>query len=101
MTHGVVERYRALAAAGEIERDPGQENAVASLAALEARLASERLARRSTSLGRLFRKRDKCPRIKGVYLFGGVGRGKTMLMDLFFASVPADEKRRVHFHEFM
>ncbi|MDC1111911.1 cell division protein ZapE, partial [Alphaproteobacteria bacterium] len=39
--------------------------------------------------------------IKGIYLFGGVGRGKSMLMDLFFQNVDIKEKRRLHFHDFM
>ena len=51
--------------------------------------------------GFLARLRDKAEPLKGLYLFGEVGRGKTMLMDLFFANVPIKAKRRVHFHEFM
>ena len=41
------------------------------------------------------------PAIKGLYLYGDVGRGKTMLMDLFFEASPVARKRRAHFHEFM
>jgi cell division protein ZapE len=96
------ERYRALISAGEIERDPGQESVVARFAALEARLAQHRLARKSSSLGWLFG--GGAPdrgAIKGLYVHGDVGRGKTMLMDLFFAAAAVERKRRVHFHEFM
>ena len=39
--------------------------------------------------------------IKGLYLYGGVGRGKSMMMDLFFYQVQIKEKRRLHFHDFM
>ena len=75
---------------------------VAALAQLEKRLAEHRLARKSSSLGWLFGARAKRPTpIKGLYLFGDVGRGKTMLMDLFFEASPVVRKRRVHFHEFM
>src|SRR5690606_38877929 len=50
---------------------------------------------------RLFGFREKPRPVRGLYLHGEVGRGKTMLMDLFFAAVPIKEKRRLHFHEFM
>jgi len=102
MTGTIGERYRALLATGEIERDPGQEGAVVTLAALEARLARHRLAHKSSSLGWLFGRGspDRGP-IKGLYLHGEVGRGKTMLMDLFFAAAAIGRKRRAHFHEFM
>src|SRR5262249_742219 len=96
------ERYRALISAGEIERDPGQESVIRRRAGLEARLAQVRLARKSSSLGWLFgRGAPERGPIKGVYIHGDVGRGKTMLMDLFFAAAAVERKRRVHFHEFM
>ena len=98
----VRERYRALVAAGEIERDPGQESVVEKLAALEARFAPRSLAQKSSVLGWLFgRAAHNGGPVKGLYLYGAVGRGKTMLMDLFFASPAIESKRRAHFHEFM
>jgi cell division protein ZapE len=102
MSASVSVQYAARVAAGKIERDDAQEAVAAKLALLERRLAEHRLARKSSSLGWLFgaRTRDADP-IKGLYIFGEVGRGKTMLMDLFFAASPVVRKRRVHFHEFM
>src|SRR5215470_16843587 len=95
-------RYASLVAAGEIERDPSQEAVVAKMARLNDRLAIHRLARKSSSLGWLFGKRETAePDLKGLYIWGEVGRGKTMLMDLFFATCPVKRKRRVHFHAFM
>ena len=93
-------RYAALVAAGKIERDPAQEDIVAKLTDLEERLAAHRLARRSRPVGWLFG-RDQPEPVRGLYVFGDVGRGKTMLMDLFFEASPIMRKRRVHFHEFM
>ena len=93
-------RYAVLVAAGEIEHDAAQQQVVASLDRLQARLAEHALARKSSALGWLFGRRETEP-IKGLYLFGDVGRGKTMLMDLFFAASPVARKRRAHFHEFM
>jgi cell division protein ZapE len=98
----VSERYAALVAEGEVERDPAQELIAAKLSRLEKRLEHHRLARKSSALGWLFGKSDKQDGpIKGLYVHGEVGRGKTMLMDLFFASSTVRRKRRAHFHEFM
>ncbi len=95
-------RYAALIAAGKIEADPGQAMLAAQLTALAHRLDQRRLARKSSSLGWLFGKREQAgPPLKGLYVCGEVGRGKTMLMDLFFATSVVKRKRRVHFHEFM
>jgi cell division protein ZapE len=95
-------RYQALVAAGEIEHDQAQAQALELFAGLESRLREHRLARKSSSLGWLFGTREsKREPIKGLYVFGEVGRGKTMLMDLFFEASPIRRKRRVHFHEFM
>ena len=95
-------RYAALIAAGEIEADSGQAMLAAQMSALAHRLDQRRMARKSSSLGWLFAKRQQAsPPLKGLYVYGEVGRGKTMLMDLFFATSVVKRKRRVHFHEFM
>jgi cell division protein ZapE len=94
--------YDARAAAGDIEPDPAQRAAVLRLDALNARLATYRMARKSSSLGWLFGNRERAASpLKGLYIYGEVGRGKTMLMDMFFQACPVARKRRVHFHEFM
>ena len=100
MSSNIKAQYAARVAAGQIERDPAQESVFAMLADLDGRLREHRLARKSSSLGWLFGQRERNP-VKGLYIFGAVGRGKTMLMDWFFAASPVTRKRRVHFHEFM
>lgn len=94
------ERYTARVAAGEIESDEEQVRVVARLAQLEAALANFHRPAKAGALGWLMARRTSEPP-RGVYLWGDVGRGKTMLMDLFFAVAPVKRKRRAHFHEFM
>ena len=101
MSGSVSARYAALAAAGEIERDPAQQAVLGKFTHLESQLATHRLARKSSSLGWLFGRQEAKEAIKGLYLHGDVGRGKTMLMDFFFEASPVMRKRRAHFHEFM
>jgi hypothetical protein len=86
MSASVSAQYAARIAAGKIERNSAQQAIVDRLAQLEKELAEQRLAGESSSLGWLFGSREKRP-IKGLYIFGEVGRGKTMLMDLFFAAL--------------
>ncbi len=102
MATSITARYAAGVTGGTVERDAAQLAVVERLAQLEARLIEHRLARKSSSLGWMFGSRAKQQsRIKGLYIHGDVGRGKTMLMDLFFESSPVARKRRAHFHEFM
>lgn len=86
---GPLARYEALVAAGALAPDPAQGAAMARLDALSAALSRK---------PRLF---ERTAPPKGIYLWGGVGRGKSLLMDVFFNNTPATPKRRVHFHEFM
>jgi cell division protein ZapE len=97
MSETLTQIYTRLAGEGRLEADPAQ---LAVLPELERiRTALEAQAPRRGGLRGLFAKEAEVPR--GLYLWGGVGRGKSMLMDLFYASVDIEAKRRVHFHAFM
>jgi len=92
-------QYQALINSGAIEADPAQVEVADALASLERRLSTYKPARKQGLFGRLFADKEEPPR--GLYVHGEVGRGKTMLMDLFFQHCPVTTKRRAHFHEFM
>lgn len=94
MTSRLQAAYDARLAAGEISPDPAQAAALAVLARLERDL----IAAEPSGFASFFKKPESQ---RGVYLVGPVGRGKSMLMDLFFANAPMEKKRRVHFHVFM
>ena len=102
MPSSITGQYAAAVAAGRVERDPAQLTVVERLARLEDEIVEHRLARKSSSLGWLFAGRSNKPALlKGLYIYGEVGRGKTMLMDLFYEASPVKRRRRAHFHEFM
>ena len=95
--------YRARKAAGTIRPDPAQEYAVEKLQSVHKALMGYEPSREAGGLFARFgfgRKTDAVPP-QGLYIFGDVGRGKSMLMDLFFETAPVARKRRVHFHAFM
>ena len=93
MTAPVRAAYDTLLKAGELKPDPAQSRAVAALDQLALSAAPQPF------FSKLFGKTSDGP--AGVYLWGGVGRGKSMLMDLAFEQIQIAPKRRVHFHEFM
>jgi len=95
-TGPVERRYCEKVEAGELAGDPAQRDAARALDAVLDGLAQ---GSGGSGLFGLFRKKPAAP--MGLYLWGDVGRGKTMLMDLFLAAAQEPKKRRVHFHEFM
>ncbi|MEM9107890.1 MAG: cell division protein ZapE, partial [Pseudomonadota bacterium] len=98
----VADRYDGLVNSGEIERDHAQERLVHALDHVLSEIRERRLGKKSSHLGWLFaRKKREQQAPRGLYIHGAVGRGKTMLMDLFYEQVAAQRKRRVHFHDFM
>lgn len=98
----VAQRYDHLVETGAVKRDSAQERVVKELDLLIDRIQDKRMARKSRALGWLFGKGKKTSDpIMGLYIHGEVGRGKSMLMDMFFDIVPARAKRRVHFNDFM
>ena len=93
--------YRERIAAGEIHTDAAQERVVARLERLHEALRDYRPAGERRGLLGWLGLAEPRPTPKGIYLWGPVGRGKSMLMDMFFAAAPIERKRRVHFHAFM
>lgn len=104
---GPLPAYRAMQRGGRLHHDPAQELAAEKLQSLYNALNDYRpeadnggaLRSWATRLGLAPRRDEEAP--QGLYLYGGVGRGKSMLMDIFFAHVQVEKKRRVHFHAFM
>ena len=97
MTGPVRAAYQAELKARGYQSDPAQLRAVAALERCAAEWSHYK-AKRSNALKKLINRPD-IP--KGVYMYGGVGRGKSFLMDCFFNAVPLKRKTRLHFHEFM
>lgn len=89
------QHYQQLLQADDFSADTAQQAAVDALDDLQHRVAAQ-----SSNQKKSWRKRKPKP-LTGLYLWGGVGRGKTFLMDLFFESLPTEKKQRIHFHRFM
>jgi len=99
MSSALLETYRSLIGSGELTADADQDRVIGALNDLCGRLDAYEASRQRGGLASLFSSRLESP--DGIYMFGGVGRGKTMLMDMFHDAAPVGAKRRVHFHEFM
>jgi cell division protein ZapE len=99
MPDGPLTQYRAMVEAREIDADPAQLLAAEKLQVLANRLSTYGRPTRRIAIPFFERRSAEPP--AGLYIHGSVGRGKTMLMDLFFNTVRFEPKRRVHFHEFM
>ncbi|KAA1179375.1 AFG1 family ATPase [Rhizobium tropici] len=98
----VCEQLKALTASGSLQVDSAQMDVAKMLDRVLADLKRKRPAAKSSALGWMFAARKKSAEtIKGLYIHGSVGRGKTMLMDMFFSMAPCQKKRRAHFFEFM
>ena len=94
--------YQARVGRGELEMDPAQQAAVGRLAALYHQLIAQPLTpNRVWARYRNWFARPDQTTVRGLYLWGGVGTGKTLLMDLFHQSLPARSAQRIHFHRFM
>lgn len=104
MADSPLSKFRTLIAAGELQDDAAQRLAIEKLQLLHTRLEGYNPAKPKKVGFGLFgwgREHIRQQDIKGLYIYGGVGRGKSMLMDLFYDVSPVEKKRRVHFHAFM
>lgn len=97
-----IDAYRALIEKGDIQADPRQEYAMSQLQALHQRLGaySQQMGKSGWRARLSFGGNAKDPP-KGIYMWGGVGRGKSMLMELFYNHVSVEERKHIHFHAFM
>jgi cell division protein ZapE len=96
----IAERYQALVSDRRFEYDPAQAELASKLDALSVKLKDYRAEPKPGAFARLIGLKPHEPP-RGLYIYGAVGRGKTMLMDMFFDAVQAPLKRRAHFHAFM
>ncbi len=100
---GPLAAYRERLGQSLLDPDPEQEQVARRLDGLFEALRARKAhgSRRPVALSRLFGRSATLPRPRGLYIVGQVGRGKSMLMDLFFERAPVAHKRRIHFHRFM
>ncbi len=101
MSTSLFARYKDTVGRGLIESDEGQHLVLRKLENLRLALADYQPAPKPNGLSRLFGARRDESFLPGLYIWGSVGRGKTMLMDFFFEEAPLQRKRRIHFHAFM
>ncbi len=97
---GVYARLAQMVSQGDLQDDASQMRVARKFDLLLEDLSTRHIASKSSALGWLFGTKAR-RLVPGIYLHGPVGRGKTMLMDIFFDALPLAKKRRVHFHEFM
>ena len=95
----ITDAYNNAVSASGLVPDPAQQRVVRALDDLQARLLANQGA--GARLRRFFQRGERCPGPRGLYLWGGVGRGKTFLMDLFFSTLELKKKKRIHFHRMM
>ncbi len=99
---GIAQRYQIMVDAGELRPDADQRMAMERLRQMaDALEAADRANAAGGGLFGLFKRKSAAPVIRHLYLWGGVGRGKSMIMDMFFDCLAIKAKRRVHFHAFM
>ncbi|MFV0333590.1 MAG: cell division protein ZapE [Tropicimonas sp.] len=101
MTKTLTQIYDARIADGLLKPDAAQISALPELERVRRDLARRPASRPRGGLRGLFSRAAEPEPVRGLYLWGGVGRGKSMLMDMFFEALRTDRKRRVHFHAFM
>ena len=101
MPSSIRTRYHHLADQDHIEKDPAQLDLIERFVRLSEELKQKALLSKKSALGWLFAKGKRPQPVKGLYIWGDVGRGKTMLMDLFYEEAPVQDKQRFHFHAFM
>ncbi len=95
-----LEKYQAALSGGEFKHDEVQENAIKYLDNLYHQIIQFNNSKNQGFFASLFKQKTNSPP-KGLYMWGGVGRGKTWLMDMFYESLPIERKMRLHFHHFM
>lgn len=101
MGESVRQRYETMVASGDLDPDENQRALADRLDELILALADQARTSKKSALGWLLARGARSDPPRGLYVWGSVGRGKTMLMDLFFRAAPIAAKRRVHFHQFM
>jgi len=102
-TAGLLAAYRQAVANGELQQDSWQLAAINELQRVSDEVVARERARKSGFLNSLLAPYflSRPSPVRGLYLWGGVGRGKTLLMDMFFAALTLEKKSRLHFHRFM
>ena len=100
----LIDEYKALTSRKDFYVDSEQETAIAHFQEIYDSIIGKAFTSNSigeTLVKSLFNKKEAGKSVRGLYLWGGVGRGKTFLMDLFYRQIPISKKKRIHFHRFM